>query len=240
MKSSLGVDVDADVPFVTASSCNFLVCSSSTLRESDLMRVIKLWNCFRSSSGPRLMFHRIGKISMATKSASAVSPTTRNTSWAAIMTAGSFVFMALMSGTIFSCMVYLSKALDDDVFLFLSGVSPSRPSSPELASFEPPQSMTNARQPRTLIARLFVLLNTLAITGNSSFLIVLKSSTGKTTGSPRKAASTKEGVEDSMAARRIGRTSDEGLTNRSGDGAKAYCVVCRTNLEVTRGRNKTF
>lgn len=160
------------------------------------------------------MFQRMGKISMATKSTSALSPTTRKTSRAAIITAGSFVLMALIRGTIFSCMVYLSRALDDDVFFFFSGPNPSRPSSTSIASLEPPQRMTKARQPRTFIAKLLVLLKTAAITGKSSFLIVLKSRTGRITGRPRKAASTKAGAEDSIAVRRIGRTSTRKYQSR--------------------------
>lgn len=106
-------------------------------------------------------------------------------------------------------MVYLSRAVEDEVFLFFSSAKPLRPSSPELASFEPPQSMTKAWQPRTLIARLFVLLNTVAIMGKSSFLIVLKSRIGSMFGRPLNAASTRDGVEDSMAVRSIGRTSSD-------------------------------
>lgn len=124
------------------SSCNFLVCSSSTLRDSVLMRSMKDWNCLRLRSGPKLMLHRIGRISMATKSASAVCPTTYIRSRAAIMTAGSFVLMPLTKGTIFSCMVYLSRALDDDVFLVPS--KPLRPASSALESLEPPQRTTKA------------------------------------------------------------------------------------------------
>ena len=201
MKSSAGAAVLLEPP---PSSCNFLVCSSSTLRDKLLIRSMKLWNCFRLRSGPKLMLQRMGRISIATKSASATEPTTFITLKAAIMTAGSFVLMTLISGTIFSCIVYLSKALDEDVFLFSSPLSPS--SSP--LSLVPPQSITNARRPRTLIARLFVLLKTAAITGKSSFLIVLKSSTGSTTGKLRRAASTIECVGHSIAANMTGSISD--------------------------------
>lgn len=209
-KSSFTAGADTTPPFVTASSCNFFVCSSSTLRDSDLISCIKLWNCLRSNSGPKLIFHRIGKISIATNSASATSPMTRRTPRAAIITAGSLVLMALMRGTIFSCIVYLSSALDEEAFFF-SGASPSRPSSPELVSLEPPHNMTKARQPRTLIAKLFVLLKTVATTGKSSFLIVLKSRIGNTSGSPRNAASTSDGVEDSIVLRIMGRISCDRL-----------------------------
>lgn len=114
MKSSFGSDEPLDWP----SSCSFLVCSSSTRAESDLTRSMNCLNCSRFSSGPRLMFHSAGKISMATKSASAAFPTTLHTFRAAIITAGSLVLMALMSGMIFSCIVYLSSAVDEDDFLF--------------------------------------------------------------------------------------------------------------------------
>lgn len=73
------------------------------------------------------------------------------------MTAGSFVLMTLMSGTIFSCIVYLSRAVEEDVFL-CSG-SPSNPLLSAVAD-EPPQRTTNACNPRTLMARLVVLLKT--------------------------------------------------------------------------------
>lgn len=204
MKSSVGVT--ALPPFTTESSCNFFICSSSTFLESDLIKSMKDRNCLRSNKGPKLMLHRMGKMSMATKSASALSPTTRSTSSAAIITAGSLVLIALMSGMIFSCIVYLSRALDEDIFFF-SGLIPSSPSSADDDSFVPPQRMTKARHPRTLMAKLLVLLKTAATIGNSSFLIVLKSKTGNMTGRPRKAASTSEGVGDSMATKTIGRTS---------------------------------
>lgn len=96
---------------------------------------------------------------------------------------------------IFSCIVYLSNAVEEDVFLF--GVKPFKPSSD--MSLDPPQRMTNACKPRTLIARLLVLLKIDATTGNSSFLMVLKSSTGNTVGNARSAASTRDGVADSRA-----------------------------------------
>lgn len=205
-KSSLGVGALPPPPFKVESSCSFFICSSSTLLERDLINSMNDWNCFISSKGPKLIFHRMGRISMATNSASALSPTTRNTSRAAIMTAGSLVFIALMSGTIFSCIVYLSRALADD-FFFLSGPRPSSPSSADDDSFEPPQRITKALQPRTLIAKLLVLLKTAAMIGNSSFLMVLKSRTGKMTGKLRSEASINDGVGDSIAARMIGSTS---------------------------------
>lgn len=170
------------------------------------MSVMKSWNCFSSSSGPRLMLHSTGRISKATKSASAASPTMRSTFSAAIMTAGSFVLMALIIGTIFSCIVYLSRAVDEDDLLFFSSMSPLRPSS-AAASSEPPQRITKACNPRTLIARLFVLLNTAATIGNSSLLIVVKSRAGRTTGKLRNPASTIECVGHSIAANTTGKIS---------------------------------
>ena len=83
---------------------------------------------------------------------------------AAIMTAGSFVLIALTSGTTFSCTVYLSKIL---LLFFLA----------DAVSF-PPQSVLRASRPRILIIKLDVLANTVAITGKSSFLMVEKSSFG--------------------------------------------------------------
>lgn len=153
------------------------------------------------------MFHNIGRISMATNSASAILPTTRSTFSAAIITAGSLVLMTLISGTIFSCIVYLSSALEDDDFA-LRSLSPSRPSS-SFGSLEPPHSITNACNPLTLIARLFVRLKIVAMTGKSSFFMVLKSSTGRITGSDRKAASITDGVGDSKAVPTMGSMSGE-------------------------------
>lgn len=168
---------------------------------------MKVWNCFKSSNGPKLMFQRIGRMSIATNSASATSPITLKTLRAATMTAGSFVLIALISGIIFSCIVYLSRALDDDVFFFLSPLKPSRPSPWFSGWDDPPHRMAKACSPRTLMARLFVLLKTVAMTGKSSFLMVLKSRIGKIAGSPRMATSTKAGVGDSTAVMRIGKIS---------------------------------
>jgi hypothetical protein len=50
-----------------------------------------------------------------------------------------------------------------------------------------------------LIPRLLVLVNTEAMTGNSSFFIVEKSNTGRIVGTLRNEASTILGVEDSIA-----------------------------------------
>lgn len=69
IKSSAGPAAEPLV--VPESSWSFLVCSSSTLRERALINSMKVWNCFRLSSGPRLMFQRIGKMSIAINSVSA-------------------------------------------------------------------------------------------------------------------------------------------------------------------------
>ena len=55
--------------------------------------------------------------------------------------------------------------------------------------------------------RLLVLLNTVATTGNNSFLIVEKSRTLTMIGSDLKDASTKEGAGDSIAITTIGSIS---------------------------------
>lgn len=141
------------------------------------------------------MLQSSGSISSATKSPSATLPTTFRTFRAAIMTAGSLVLMALIRGMIFSCMVNLSRAVEDVAF-FCSVASPSKPSSPLPA---PPQSVTKASKPRTLMARLLVLLKIVAMTGKSSPLMVLKSNTGRTTGKLVRAALIRDGVGDSRA-----------------------------------------
>lgn len=74
----------------------------------------------------------------------------------------------------------------------------------------PPQRVTKASSPRTFMPRLDVLLNTEAITGKSSFLMVLKSRTGRMIGRLRSAASTMECVGDSMASWIMGRISGGG------------------------------
>jgi hypothetical protein len=186
MKSSFALTF----PFVPDNSCNFLVCSDSTRVDKLLMSSMKAWNCVRSSKGPKLILHNTGRMSMATKSASATPPTSRRTFSDAIATAGSFVLIALIRGTIFSCIVYLSRAVEE---LFLLAVVFRTPSSPSLlaaGSFEPPHKITNASRPRTLIPSEEVLVNTEAMTGNRSFFIVEKSNTGRMSGRLRKEAST--------------------------------------------------
>lgn len=105
---------------------------------------MKDWNCLRSSRGVRLIAHNMGKMSIATKSASAALPTILKTLRAAIITAGSLVLMALIRGTIFSCMVNLSSALELDEGFRSEGPSPSRPSLFAIGSVEPPQRTTKA------------------------------------------------------------------------------------------------
>lgn len=148
------------------------------------------WNCFKSSKGPKLMLHKTGRMSIATKSASATPPTCLRTLSAAIATAGSFVLMALIRGMIFSCIVYLSKAVEELFLLAFEFMMPSKPSLFAAGSLVPPQRITNASNPRTLIPRLLVLLKTEAMTGNNSFLIVEKSRTGSRIGRLRNEAST--------------------------------------------------
>ena len=104
-------------------------------------------------------------------------------------------------------MVYLSRAVEELFLLAFELLMPSRPSLLDAGSFEPPHKITNASKPRTLIPRLLVLVNTEAMTGNSSFLIVEKSKTGRMTGKLRRAASTIVWVGDSIARCMIGRMS---------------------------------
>jgi hypothetical protein len=153
------------------------------------------------------MLHRIGNMSIATKSASATPPTWRITLRAAIATAGSFVLIPLIKGMIFSCIVYLSRAEDELFLLALLFMTPSRPSLLDAGSVEAPQRIANASKPRTLIPRLLVLVKTEAITGNSSFLMVEKSRTGRMIGRLLSDASTILWVGDSIARCIIGRIS---------------------------------
>lgn len=205
MKSSFP---DAFVPFDPPSSCSFLVCSDSTRVESVFINSIKDLNWFRSRSGPKLIDQRTGNISNATKSPSATPPTSRRTLSAAMATAGSFVLIPLIKGTIFSCIVYLSRAVDDD-FLFVLFTTPLSPSLLELESLGAPQRIAKASRPRTLIPRLLVFVKTEAMTGNNSFLIVEKSRIGRMIGKLRSAASTMVCVGDSMAKCMIGSMSGE-------------------------------
>ena len=186
------------------------------------------WNCFRSSKGPKLILQSTGRISIATKSASATPPTWRRTFSAAIPTAGSLVLMPLIKGTIFSCMVYLSRAVEELFLLAFELLMPSRPSLLDAGSFEPPHKITNASKPRTLIPRLLVLVNTEAMTGNSSFLIVEKSKTGRMTGKLRRAASTIVWVGDSIARCMIGSMS-------LSVAVAGYCTVRLTIFELLPG-----
>lgn len=207
IKSSL----DAFTPFDPPSSCSFLVCSDSTRLERLLISSMKDWNCFRSSRGPKLMVHRVGKMSIATKSTSATPPTCRMTFSAATATAGSLVLIPFIKGMIFSCIVYLSRAVEELVFFEALFMIPSRPSLLEAGSFEAPQRIANASNPRTLMPRLLVLVKTDAITGNNSFLIVEKSRTGRMVGRLLSDASTMLCVGDSIARWIIGKMSKEKL-----------------------------
>ena len=115
-----------------ARSRSLRVCSCSIFEDRDLISFMKSWNCWRLSRGPRLKVHRMGRTSIARNSESAILPTCLKTARAAIMTAGSFVFIAFSSGTTFSCTVYLSRiAL---VFCFWGFPSLSAPSRPLPAS----------------------------------------------------------------------------------------------------------
>ncbi len=124
----------------------------------------------------------MGRTSIAKNSESAILPTCLNTASAAIITAGSFVFIAFSNGTTFSCTVYLSRiALLFGLWVFESFAAPLRPSPSSLLSDgDPPQSMTNASNPRILMPKLLVLLKTAATTGKSSFLMVEKSRVART------------------------------------------------------------
>ena len=192
-----------------ARSRSLRVCSCSIFEERDLISFMNSWNCWRLSRGPRLKAHRMGRTSMARNSESAILPTCLKTARAAIMTAGSFVFIALSKGTTFSCTVYLSRiALVFCLGGLWSFAPPSRPSLISVVSDEePPHSMTNASNPRILMPRLLVLLNTAATTGNSSFLMVEKSSVARMVGRQPRDLSTIECVGDSRPSCRIGRMS---------------------------------
>lgn len=194
--------------FEEESSCSFLICSVSIFVDSFLIRSMKHLNCCRFRSGPRLKFHRIGRTSVARKSASAIEPTCLKTLRAAIITAGSLVFMALRRGTTFSWTVNLSRAVPEVAGFFGSALStPESSSSSAAASTVPPHRTTRASRPLTLMPRLLVLLTTVPTTGNRSCFTVVKSSTGRTTDKLWSALSTKLCVLDSMAKRTIGRTS---------------------------------
>lgn len=182
--ASFDVEIDGFPLLFDDSSLSFRVCSFSIFDDKVLMRLMNSWNCSRFSNGPRLKLHSIGRTSIAKKSASAILPTCLKTPSAAIITAGSLVLMAFNNGTIFSCTVYLSRIVLEFIFLiFVPLAAPSSPSpSSSLLAREPPQNMTNASNPRILMPKLLVLLNTAATTGKSSFLIVEKSNIASTVG----------------------------------------------------------
>ena len=71
----------------------------------------------------------------------------------------------------------------------------------------PPQRTTKASRPRTLMARLLVLLKTVAIRGKRSFFIVEKSRTGRMIGRVLRDLSTSEWVGDSSPRRMMGSMS---------------------------------
>jgi len=74
----------ADEAFVADNSCSLRVCSASIRAERDLIKDMKAWNCERLSRGPKDMAQRIGRTSMARKSASAIFAISRKTSRAAV------------------------------------------------------------------------------------------------------------------------------------------------------------
>ena len=206
---SLNLGLSAVVCEVEAKSRSLRVCSCSIFDERDLISVMKSWNWCRLSSGPRLKDQSMGRTSIARKSESAILPTCLKTARAAIMTAGSFVFITFRSGTTFSCTVYLSRiALLFGFRILELLIAPLRSSPESLPSdVEPPQRMTKASNPRILIPRLLVLLNTAATTGNSSLLIVVKSRVARIVGRHPSDLSMIECVGDSRPSCRIGRIS---------------------------------
>ena len=196
--------------FELDKSRNFLICSVSIFADIFLMRSMNPWNCDRLRRGPRLKLQSMGSTSIARKSVSAIRPTCRITARAAIITAGSFVFIAFRRGTTFSCTVYLSRtALLLCLGFFEPTIAPLKSSLASASSSDvvPPQSTTNASRPRTLMPRLLVLLNTAATMGKTSFLIVEKSKTAITIGRQPRALSTIAWVGDSSPSCRIGTTS---------------------------------
>lgn len=207
--ASFDMEIDEFPLLFDDSSLNFRVCSCSIFDDKVLIRLMNSWNCSRFSNGPRLKLHSIGRTSIAKKSASAILPTCLKTPSAAIITAGSLVLMAFNNGTTFSCTVYLSRIVLEFFFLIFAPLAaPSSPSpSSSLLAREPPQNMTNASNPRILMPKLLVLLNTAATTGKSSFLIVEKSNIASTVGRQLRDLSTIEWVGDSRPRCRIGRIS---------------------------------
>jgi len=91
--------------------------------------------------------------------------------------------------------------------LAFPAIIPSSPSSLFADSADPPHNMTKASKPLTLMPRLLVLPNTEAMTGKSSFFIVLKSRIGKIAGRLLRAESTIEWVGDSIASWIMGNIS---------------------------------
>lgn len=198
--------------FEEESDCNFFICCCSTFEERDLIRSMKPPNCWTLRRGPRLKFHSVGMISSAMNSVSAIWPTCRNTFRAAIITAGSFVLMAFSRGTSLSWTVYLSRIdaePDLDCWGLLDIPTKSPPEVEGSSFMDPPHKITNDSKPRTLIARLLVLVKTEAIGGKMSSFTVEKSRIGNITGRHRIEASTREWVPDSSPKRTRGSTSGE-------------------------------
>lgn len=156
-------------------------------------------NCCRLRRGPRLRLQSKGRTSVAMNSVSAIFPISLKTFRAAIMTAGSLVFMPFSNGTIFSCTVYLSR-------IALLGALTAFPKVLSLPGL-PPQSTTKASKPRTLIARLLVFVKTAATRGNNSFLMVEKSNTASIVGIQDSDLSTMTCVGESSPIWIMGKTS---------------------------------
>lgn len=97
-------------------------------------------------------------------------------------------------------MLYLSKIAVLEGLDF--GSTPKSERSSLLAEFRPgvpPQRVWKASRPLIFIPMLLVLLNTAAITGKSSFLVVEKSRTGSIVGKVLRDTSMTECVGDSRA-----------------------------------------
>lgn len=95
----------------------------------------------------------------------------------------------------------------DDLVGLLDWTAPERSSNPSDSFADPPHRTEKASKLRTLMARLLVLLNVLAMGGNTSFLTVLKSRVGRKTGRHFIEASTREWVGESKPRRIKGKIS---------------------------------
>ena len=123
----------------------------------------------------------MGRTSIARKSESAILPTCLKTAKAATITAGSLVLMPFRSGTTLSWTVYLSRIALSGTFV------PAK-----LLLGDPPHSTLKASSPRTLIARLLVLVNTAATIGKRSFFMVEKSKMARNVAMQERDLSTSE------------------------------------------------